>query len=251
MNPKTILSMLGLAVVLGLISTARAEANSCSGPTFDAARAGADAVFRGTIVDQRFTVTQRGLFLFPTIEYEVAATQVWKGQASPRMFFTYDGRMGSGLRVGLPVLVASIPSRYELEHSYFFGICGHSTIVLLHHAAALDALGVPIATFTASTPPPTSSFKSWARRVQAMWVLGLTHFTSPDALLRELWFWYDWLFVAAFCGQIGAAIWLLKRRRFGRSLGLSMGAAATTILVALWTGHTLLGSYTYKHLQFL
>jgi hypothetical protein len=118
----------------------------------------------------------------------VAAAQVWKGQASPRMFFAYDGRMGSGLRVGLPVLVASIPPKYELEHSYFFGDCGHRTVVLLNHAAALDALGVPIATFPASTPPPTASFKSWARRVQAMWVLGLTHFTSPDALLRELWF---------------------------------------------------------------
>jgi hypothetical protein len=68
MNPKTTLPVLGLAVVLGLISTARAEAITCSGPTFDGARAGADAVFRGIIVDQRFTVTRRGLFLFPTIE---------------------------------------------------------------------------------------------------------------------------------------------------------------------------------------
>jgi hypothetical protein len=251
MNPKTILPVLGLAVVLGLIPTARAEAITCVGPTFDGARAGADAVFRGTIVDQRFTVTRRGLFLFPTIEYEVAATQVWKGQALPRMFFAYDGRMGSGLRVGLPVLVASVPPKYELEDSYFFGVCGHRTVVLLNHAAALDALGMPIATFPASTLTPTASIKSWARRVQAMWVLGLTHFTSPDALLRELWFWYDWLFVAAFYGQIVAAIWLLKRRRYGRSLGLSMTAVPTMILVALWTGHTLLGDYAYQQLQFL
>lgn len=251
MNPKTILPVLAFAVMLGLISTARAEAMTCVGPTLDEARAGADAVFRGTIVDQRFTVTRRGLFLFPTIEYEVAATQVWKGQALPRMFFAYDGRLGSSLRVGLPVLVASIPPRYELEHSYGFGACGHRTLVMLNHAAALDTLGAPIATFPASTPPPTASFKSWARRVQAMWVLGLTHFTSPDALLRERWFWYDWVFVAAFYGQIMVAIWSLKRRRFGPSLGLSMTAAATAILVTLWTGHTLLGSYTYKQLQFL
>lgn len=250
MNRRAVLSVAGLVVTLGFASAGRVEANTCTGISPTAGKAWLGDVFLGTIVDQRFTFARRGVFVFPQLEYEVAATKVWKGPASPRMFFIEDGRMDTSLRPGVTALIYTKPPNYKFPASLMscFG-----TTVFVRYAGYLDALGEPIATFPASTAPVPASpgSRSWLRRVQAMWVLGITHYTSLDVLMNTPLFLHDWAFAIVLTPQIFAALWFLRRRQFRRSLGLTMTAAATTIIALLWIGHSVLRvEYHYLN-QFL
>lgn len=237
MNRRAVLSVAGLVVVLGLASAGRVEANSCVGISPTIGRAWRGDVFLGTIVDQRFTFARRGVLVFPQLEYEVATTMVWKGPASPRMFFIGDGRMDTSLRPGVTALFYTNPPRYEFDASI---ISCFGTTVFVRYAGYLGALGEPIATFPASAPPVPASPGSWSRRARAMWVLGITRYTSLEMLMNSPFFLHDWAFAIVLTPQILAALWFLWRRQFRRSLGLTMTAAATTIVTLLWIGHSIL-----------
>ena len=239
MNRRAVLSVAGLVVVLELASASRAEADHCTGISPTAGKAYPGDVFLGTIVNQRFTLTRKGPLVFPTIVYEVAATKVWKGPASPRIVFAEDGRWDTSLRPGLTILIYAKPPAFEL---FPFTACGTGTGAWMYYADYLDALGEPIATFPASTPPVPASTgsRSWARRVQAMWVLGLTRYTSLDMLVGSKPFLGDWLLAIVLIPQVVAVLWFLRRRQFSRSFGLTMTAAATTIVTLLWIGHSIL-----------
>ena len=97
-----------LAAVLVLLSWSRADACKCAvEPTAIEALGRSDAVFVGTVVDQRSDLFLDGVYSGPTITYDVAVRRAWKGVSAerlslrrvPELKFIYDESVAAQDRI--------------------------------------------------------------------------------------------------------------------------------------------------------
>jgi hypothetical protein len=243
MKPGTLLTLVCLVTGCWLGSVSNADACECSGVETLAARDAAAAVFEGTVVDQRITLSSDGPFLFPTPAQDIIVRRVWKGVATNRVSVVHWDRLCAGtIPVGMTALFFLRQERGRLQYQ----ACLPNQRIA-DAGRAIATLGPPIATFD-DRPPASLTVPAalpFSRRLRALVVVGAAYYFNASVSLfyfQPMMFhpplkWSHGLLLCALLLQFVAAIVFLWRRLPRRSLLLFATSALTLAALLLWTGH--------------
>jgi hypothetical protein len=225
-------------VLLILLSWDVGEACKCPPePTAAEALGIADAVFEGTIVDQRAYVSFAKDCTGPAIEYEVVVGRVWKGVFDRQVWLRRLSMCSPAYRVGETALIYAARHNDEL----FVTTC-LPTKSVDEATADIAQLGAPIATFPGHAQPVAASLpvSRWIRAhvvggigVYA-WIYAEWPLSSPS---------WDMVFLtAATVLQALAAIGFLAFKRWRVGSRFLAGSTLTLVANIWWTGHVYLRS---------
>jgi hypothetical protein len=225
-----------LAAVLVLLSWSRADACKCAvEPTAIEALGRSDAVFVGTVVDQRSDLFLDGVYSGPTITYDVAVRRAWKGVSAERLSLRRVGPCEPSFRVG---------QTYLIYAGWWRGNLVPQGCLPTKHVddatADLSQLGAPVNVFTGDIHPVATSLPA-SRWLRAHIVAGLGLYAYHYAQSRcESPAWSLILFPAVAVPFAIAATIAFVRRRWRTGLRRLAGGMAVLAMGVLWTGHEFL-----------
>jgi hypothetical protein len=234
------------AMALMALMTMRGAAEACSCPPEPSAAEAlriADAVFEGTIVDQRAVLVGDGICSGAGIEYDVMIKRSWKGVSERRITLVRESVCAPSFRVGSTELI------YADWHQGKLTACACLPTTLAANAAEdIAQLGAPLVTFEDRAIPVATSMPL-SRRIRAYFITGISVYVSLYAWWPDINpSWNILLPHAAILVQLLIAPVFLVRRRWRPVVWLGASTAATVILTIFWLGHTLLRSDWYEPL---
>jgi hypothetical protein len=197
----------------------------------------ADAVFQGTIVDQRAVLLKgdpvcRG----PGIEYDVIVKRAWKGVSERRVSLLRTNVCSPSFHVGSTALIYA--ARHDGELIVMGCMPTRYTSKVETDVAQFGA--PPVFTFDGPATPVAASLP-FSRRIRAHAVAGIWVFQSLYAWWPDIEPSWDLrLLCGAFAVQILAAVVLLASRRWWRGASVLASSAATAVITIFWVGHRLL-----------
>jgi hypothetical protein len=232
------LVMLALTPLVVLLSWGVGEACSCPPePSAAEALGQADAVFEGTIVDQRAYVSFDEGCTGPAIEYDVIVGRAWKGVSDRQVVLRRPGTCSPAFRVGETALIYA-----GRDNNGLFVMACMPTKGIERAAADITQLGAPIATFLGPAKPVATSLPI-SRWIRAHIVGGIGVYAYTYAEWRIASPTWDMVILTAGAAlqALAAAVFLvLKRWRTG--VRFLAGSAVTLAVNICWTGHVFLRS---------
>jgi hypothetical protein len=227
-----------LIPILLMVSHGVGEACSCPpAPAPAEALTIADAVFQGTIVDQRAVlITGEPWCTGAGIEYEVIVKRAWKGVSERRVFLVRNNVCSPSFHVGGTALIYAARHKGELIVMSCMPIKYDADI----EADIAQFGSPPSVTFDGPATPVATSLPI-SRRIRAYVIAGIGSFANLYAWWPDIDpAWDIRLLCGAIVVQIVAALVLLARRRWRRGAWVSASSAATIVVTIFWAGHKLL-----------
>jgi hypothetical protein len=227
-----------LIPIVMMLSQGVGEACSCPPERTPAeALAIADAVFQGTIVDQRAVLLKGDpLCGGPGIKYDVIVKRAWKGVSEHRVSLLRPGVCSPSFQVGSTALIYAARHDGEL----FAQSCLPTRYTSDVEADVAQFGSPPIFTFDGPVTPVATSLpvSRWIRAhaVAGIWVFQSLYAWWPDINPT----WDLRLLCGGFVVQVLAVFVLLARRRWRRAAWGLASSAATAVVTIFWAGHTLL-----------
>jgi hypothetical protein len=225
-----------LIPIMLIVSRGAGEACSCPPkPTPAEALTIADAVFEGTIVDQRAVLTGEPICTGPGIKYDVIVKRAWKGIAERRVSLVRPGVCSPHFRVGSTALIYA--ARYDGELNVMSCMPTRYDSRVEGDFAQFPP---PLITFDGPAPPVATSLPL-SRRIRAYAIAGIGVFASLYAWWPDIDpSWDKQVLCGAVVVQVLAALALLARRRWRRGAWFLASSAATTVVTIFWVGYRLL-----------
>ena len=238
MKPTTLVSIGCLVTGCWIGSVSPAEACSCAPPETLVARDRAVAVFEGTVVDQRITLS-RSLGIVAG-EQDIVVGRVWKGEVTNQVSVLYlDHGMCSG---AAPVGATALFFMVQREGRLAYGMCS-SGEPIAGAAPALAKLGPPIATFDDDPALIGAAALSPLRRLTMYVATAVAYyFSASDDQLQRLQYRPPLqagpgLLLSALFVLVVSFITLASRRLRRLSVPLLAASAMTVGALLVWVGH--------------
>jgi hypothetical protein len=237
---------LGLLLTPIVLIVSQGTSEACSCPPEPAAAEAlqmVDAVFEGTIVDQRAVLAGDQLCTGVGVEYDVIVRRAWKGVFERRVKLVRAGVCSPSFRVGSTALI------YANRHHGELTVCGcMPTKDAANAASDIAQFSSPLVTFEGRAIPVATSLPL-SRRIRAYILAGISVYASYYAWWPDIEPGWDILLSSgAIILQALAALVFLVRRRVRLGACLFAGSAATTAITIFWLGHMLLRSDWYSPL---